>query len=207
MKKNVRAFTLIELLVVMGIFLVITGTILANHTRFNSSVLLGSLAYDIALSIREAQVYGLSVQTFGTSFSSTGYNVQVGYGIHFSSSGSYILFADTNANKHYDASDTIVQTYSVGLGHTVKSFCGTFSNGTVQCSAPASNPIGYLDVVFFRPNPDAIITSDKTIFTTINGSTNPTNSYSSAQIVVTSPSNETRTITIQTTGQVSVKNP
>ncbi len=47
---------------------------LANHERFNSSILLDSLAYDIALSIREAQVYGLSVRGINADF-------QVGYGV------------------------------------------------------------------------------------------------------------------------------
>ena len=82
------AFTLIELLVVMAIFSVISLLILANHSRFNSSVLLGSLAYDMALSVRQAQVYGVSVQTFNANF-------QVGYGVHFTTGNSYIFFADT----------------------------------------------------------------------------------------------------------------
>jgi prepilin-type N-terminal cleavage/methylation domain-containing protein len=203
MRYTPRAFTLIELLVVMAIVMLITGAILANNSRFNSSVLLGSLAYDIALSVREAQVYGLSVQESNASF-------QGGYGVHFSASDSYVLFSDVNANKRYDpapaGTDTIVQTYAVGLGHTVKSFCGTFSgNTTPQCSSDAS-PIKYLDIVFFRPNPDAIITSDKTTFSATNGVINPVNPYSSAQIVVTSPSGETRTISIQSTGQISVMN-
>jgi prepilin-type N-terminal cleavage/methylation domain-containing protein len=198
MKRIARAFTLIELMVVVSIFLVITGVILANHSRFNSSVLLGSLAYNIALSIREAQVYGLSVQTYNTNF-------QVGYGVDISvaAPNSYVLFADTNANKHYEApttpptagTDSVVQTYAVGAGHTIKRFCGTYSTGVTQCSDDTANPIDHLDIVFFRPNPDANISSENPGF------------YSSGKIVVASPSGETRSITIQSTGQVSVTNP
>ncbi len=190
MKRTIRAFTLIELMVVVAIFLVITGVILANNSRFNSSVLLGSLAYDIALSIREAQVYGLSVQTFNANF-------QVGYGVDFSAAtpNSYILFADTNADNRYEAgTDSIIQTYAVGAGHLIKRFCGTYSNGTTQCSDDAVSPIDHLDVVFFRPNPDANMSSSNPGF------------YSSGEVVVASPSGETRTITIQSTGQVSVNN-
>ena len=204
MKHSVsRAFTLVELLVVLGIFMVITGTILANHTRFNSSVLLGSLAYDMALSVRQAQVYGLSVQTFGTRFSATGYDIQVGYGIHLSSAapGSYILFADQPpANDRYDAGEAI-QTYTLSLNHSIASFCGTLSaadGGGSQCSTDVSNPPTYLDIVFFRPNPDANILSDQL----------PAgHMYSSASIVVRSSQGETRTITVQSTGQISVTNP
>src|SRR3989344_3995148 len=83
---SLRGFSLIELLVVISIFSIISLVVLANHSRFNSSVLLGSLAYKIALSFRETQVYGLSVQGQSTNF-------QVGYGIHFSGGTTYTLFA------------------------------------------------------------------------------------------------------------------
>ncbi len=183
-----RGLTLIELLVVMGIFSIISLVVLANHSRFNSSVLLGSLAYDIALSIREAQVYGLSVKQYGNNF-------QVGYGLRFAGASSYTFFADTNANKRYDSGvDSIVQTYTFGKGHTVKSFCGLMANGGSECSQ-GSGAITNLDIVFFRPEPDAIVSSNSPTL------------YSGGQIVITSPSGETRTITVASTGQISVTNP
>src|SRR3989344_6847475 len=80
--KALRAFTLVELVVVLAIFTLISSVVLANHSRFNGSVLLGSLAYDIALSIREAQVYGLSVKQH--TVAGVG-QFQIGYGIHFAS--------------------------------------------------------------------------------------------------------------------------
>ncbi|MBP9757776.1 MAG: prepilin-type N-terminal cleavage/methylation domain-containing protein, partial [Candidatus Pacebacteria bacterium] len=71
-------FTLIEMLVVIGIIVVISGVILANNSRFGGVVQLQNLAYDIALSVRQAQVYGISVQRFNSSdtFASA-------YGMHF----------------------------------------------------------------------------------------------------------------------------
>ncbi len=189
LKGVVRGLTLIELLVVMGIFSVISLVVLANHSRFNSSVLLGSLAYDIALSIREAQVYGLSVKEYGSNF-------QVGYGLRFASASSYTFFADTNANKRYDSGvDSIVQTFSVGRGHTIQSFCGITSAGVEECSNSASNAIDHLDIVFFRPDPDALFSSNSSTL------------YSRGKVVVTSPSGETRTISVVSTGQISVTNP
>lgn len=185
-----RGFTLIELLVVMGIFLVITGTVLANHSKFNSSVLLGSLAYNIALSVREAQVYGLSVQTYHANF-------QVGYGIDLSAANpnQYVLFADVNADKRYEpGTDSVIQTYAVGGGHTIQKFCGSNASGATQCSTD-STPIDRLDIVFFRPNPDAYISS-----------ANP-GYYSSAAITVASGSGESRTVTVYSTGQISVATP
>ncbi len=186
--KALRGFTLIELIVVMAIFAVISIGVIANYSRYDSSMLLGSLAYDIALSVREAQVYGLSVKGYSSNF-------QVGYGIRFANSSTYTFFADTNANKVYDSGvDSIIDTYSVGGGHSITRYCTVDSLNQTKCSDDAS-PIHHLDVVFFRPDPDANISSDK-------GSL-----YSSAKIVVASPSGETRTVTIQSTGQISVTNP
>ena len=185
-----RGFSLIELLVVTGIFIVITGVVLANNSQFNSSVLLGNAAYDIALSVRQAQVYGLSTQEYAGEF-------QLGYGIHFSGTGDYFLFADRGAlpNKRYDAdTDTIVQTYSLGRGYTIKSFCGQRSDGSEDCSDNAA-ALTHLDIAFLRPNPDSTITSDSPLV------------YSIGKIVVTSGSGETRTVSVQSTGQISVTRP
>lgn len=179
-----RGFSLIEMLVVMSIFSLISMVVIANHSKFNSSVLLGNLAYDIALSIREAQVYGLSVRQFASEF-------QIGYGVHFSGTDSYVFFADINRNGLYDnPGDSIIQTYSLGRGHSILRYCAD-----AECSDSASNNVTYLDVVFFRPDPDASF------------ATNRGTSYSEANIVVTSPAGATRTIAVQTTGQISVTNP
>ncbi len=189
--NNERGFSLIELLVVVGIFAVISGLILANHSRFNSSVLLGSLAYNIALSIREAQVYGLSVKQFSDEF-------QIGYGVHFSGDDSYVLFADTPEtvgvppNKVYDGTDSDIQAYSVGRGHVIAKFCGE-NSFEMQCS-DGSTPttIDHLDIVFFRPEPDAYISSSEPGY------------YSRAIVVVASPNQNMRTITVESTGQITV---
>lgn len=194
MTNSPRAFSLIELLVVVGIFTIITMLVLANHSRFNSSVLLGSLAYDIALSVREAQVYGLSVRGIDAGGAIT--NFQAGYGVHFAGPNSYILFADTYPagapNKKYDTQDLIVSTYTLNTGHSLSRFCGV--NGSFQdCSDTGA--IANLDIVFLRPEPDANIYS---------ASSGP---YAQAIITVRSSSGSTRTITVGSTGQISVANP
>lgn len=182
-----RGFTLVELLVVLSILTVISSILLANHTRFNSTVLLTSLAYDVALSVREAQVYGVSVRQFSDDF-------QVGYGVHFSTSNSYAFFADTNANQIYDDGvDSIIRSYSLSRGHAIQSFCGVTSVGVERCS-DSETPITFLDVVFFRPDPDAIMKS------------NEAGTYSRAIITVSAPTGDTRTIEVASTGQISVQN-
>ena len=184
-----RGFSLMELLVVISIFSVISLMILANHSRFNSSVLLGSLAYNIALSIREAQVYGLSVQG---QLSGGIPNFQVGYGVHFQGGTTYVLFADKNGNKKYDTppTDTIIKTYTVRQGHIISDFCGITSVGVRECALGGA--ITLLDIVFLRPDPDASMKSSSPTL------------YSSAEITVSSPQGSTRKVTVVSTGQISV---
>lgn len=178
-----------ELLVVIGIFSTISVVVLANHSKFNSSVLLGNLAYSIAVSVREAQVYGVSVQQYNSSF-------KTGYGVHVAAADNteYIFFADTNGNKSYDTDvDAIVKRYTLNQQHTIQKFCGVRSNGTEECS-DGTTTIGIddLDIVFFRPDPDAYISSDRT------------DMYSSAKISVTSGAGEVRTVSVASTGQIAV---
>ena len=60
--QPIRGFTLIELMVTLAIFTIMTSVIMANYPGFNNKIALEVLAQDIALSIRQAQVYGISVR-------------------------------------------------------------------------------------------------------------------------------------------------
>lgn len=183
-----RAFSLIELLVVTGILVIITGMMLANNARFNSSVLLGNAAYDVALSVRQAQVYGLSTQEHEGVF-------QIGYGVRFVGGTEYFLFADTDNDKRYDdGTDPIVRAYTLGRGHSIARYCGIKADGTEDCSDNAA-ALTHLDIAFLRPNPDSTITADSPAL------------YSIGVITLTSGSGETRTVSVQSTGQISVSNP
>jgi prepilin-type N-terminal cleavage/methylation domain-containing protein len=57
-------FTLIELMVVLVVFVALTGIMISSQSKFDGTILLNNLAYDIALSIREAQTYGVNVKEF-----------------------------------------------------------------------------------------------------------------------------------------------
>ena len=64
-------FTLIELLVSIAIFIIITSVAVWNNSQFNSTILLTDLGYEIALSVRQAQVYGITVKAPASCISSS----------------------------------------------------------------------------------------------------------------------------------------
>lgn len=104
LKKNIRGFTLVELIICVAIFVFLTGLVVTKYSTFNSSILLTNLAYDVALTVRTAQSYGLNVRsipgTSGTPYSNTydspfGVNMPVRTG-NLTFGTSIDLFADTS---------------------------------------------------------------------------------------------------------------
>ena len=174
---------------------------LFQQRRFDSSTLLRSLAYSIALSVRQAQTYGSSVRQFGATAQSFTYS----YGVYFSNgASSYQLFADANSpqNQKYDSSpiDEKVQSFAIGNGYTIFQFCAELNNGSLHCSTD-SGGITWISIYFKRPNPDACFAT----------SLNPGGcaTYKSAYIRISGPAAGTadsRRITITSTGQITVGN-
>ncbi len=85
-----RGVTIIEMLVVLGIIGVLATVVVTSQTSFNKTILLANTAYDVALSIRSAQTFGLGSRAQGVV------TPNAGYGIHFESAipNTYKLFAD-----------------------------------------------------------------------------------------------------------------
>lgn len=190
-----RGFTLIELLVSISIFTLLTGLILVNHGRFTSAILLENLAYDVGLSIREAQVFGLSVKEFEVGSG----EFQTGYGVHFSKDTprSYIIFADRNSDERYNDTPVCgeplsecIEIFTIQRGNFIADFCGTLPDGTEKCD---SSGLKYMDIMFVRPDPDAIIKSDL-----------PGDTYFDATITIQSPKGAQRDIVTRVTGQISI---
>jgi len=165
---------------------VISGVVLSSNMRFGGAITLRNLAYDVALSIREAQIYGISVRRFGIS------DFTSGYGIHFrkSSPTSYILFADAIVqNGLYDGSGELVESISISRGFEVSDICVVVGiEPTETCG------ISKLDVLFQRPEPDAQIRYED------GASLNQR-----ARIILSSPRGDTASVLIEATGQISVQ--
>jgi prepilin-type N-terminal cleavage/methylation domain-containing protein len=190
-KRNFKkGFTLIELLVTISIFVILTGVVIFNQGKFNSTVLLTNLAYDTALTIRQAQTYGINVKEFGDS------NF-IPYGVHFERNAkSFILFADTAYDKNnpllppnpfLGATTTCitlegcVNRYTIQRGNYISDLCVNGNCGKAS-----------LDVIFKRPNPDALIYSGNT-------------SYNNAQIYLKSADGTgSTTISVWSNGLIQI---
>lgn len=191
-KRYEKGFSLMELLVVTAIFVIITGITLASHSQFGGAVVLENMAYDVALSLRHAQLYGIAVRRFGA----TDYNV--GYGMHFGSAATYQLFADSlEGNGVYDCPSEqaceLVETTTITGGHQISNMCvRSGASGDYECGKSD------LDILFKRPEPDAYIRAS-------TGGVADGVVYDGAQIILTSPRGQTKTVSVERTGQIAVQ--
>ena len=179
-------FTLAEMIVVTGIIALISGIVLANNNRFGGKILLQNLSYDIALSIRQAQISGISVQRFKTSFGAA-------YGMHFVpttglNTDSFQLFADLNESGTYDSATELVQSTTIAGGYRILRLCAKPPGQADICN------LATLDIAFKRPESDARILSPA--YAGLN---------ESASIRVSSPRDDYQDITVDANGQISVK--
>ncbi|MES2314759.1 MAG: type II secretion system protein [Patescibacteria group bacterium] len=156
-----RAFTLIELIISIAIFAAMTALVIAKYGSFNQGTIITNMAYDMALTIRTAQTYGLSVKstTAGTD------NFSSAYGVHFEydTPTQFIFFADTNSSEHHDHiydsdSGEAVTTYAVTQGALITSIC--LASQLSDCTDDGSGAIvldsgDRLDITYKRPNPNA----------------------------------------------------
>ena len=206
LKATQKGFTLIELLVVTAIIVIVTSLVLINNNRFGGTVLLQNLAYDMALSVREAQVYGISVLSFGGEF-------DFGYGMHFdTNSQTYILFADALVqNGLYDCpnpglqgSCERVESTDMQRSYRVVKLCVPAASSMNACLSNPDLWVSKLDILFKRPEPDACISANDSIKIDSDGACT-LNPEESARIVVESPRGDQRSFIVDATGQISVE--
>ena len=158
----------------------------SNYASFRENLSIKRTSQEIALSIRQAQVYSLSVKE-----SSVGSNIFPGYGIRFalSSPDSFILFADKANLNYYDVGNgcgsmntECVENNKITTGDKIIAICGG-----ADCTLSSMN------IVFLRPIPFVtLITGGGTI-------------YSDVSIRVSSPGGKIKTIKVLSSGQISIE--
>jgi len=204
-RKN--GFTLFEMMVSISIFVLITLIGVLNYRKFGNDLFITNLGYDMALSIRKAQSYGINVKGYSTNESDESFDYA--YGVHFSvvrgesDSVSYVLFQDNGngesggiPNGKYDGGEEI-ETFNLLRGSYISLVCATPSPPQSQsyCGVYNGLPVN-LDITFRRPNPDAVIK--------INDTSNPNATYKNAEINIASADGMGKVIKVSAIGQISV---
>ncbi len=177
-------FTLVELMVTVGIMLLITGMVVVKYSSFNSTVILTSQAYELALDIRSAQVYGVSAGGVTNSYKEA-------FGIYFDLTNpkQYILFQDnplSGIQARYDEGEQVGEAYSIDPRFIIAEICTTTCSGSDTTQA---------SIAFKRPNFDA------RMWSTIDSSPGKIK-------IVLQPADDpsvSRTITVYASGQISVQ--
>ncbi len=183
--NNTKGFTLVELMISVGIFAMMTALLLAKFGTFNQGILLSNLAYDVALTIRNAQSYGLNVKSADRATNVFDYP----YGVHFVAGESkFTFFADVNSSGVYDSGDDSIPTQITNIkrGSKILKICLNS-----DCTPPPTPPTT-LDITFKRPDPNALIRID-----------GGTKSY--AKIVLEATDGSIRNIVVRSTGQIAVE--
>lgn len=185
MEKNLKisngvnkGFTLIEVLITLSIVVIIASLIFASYPEFKEGISLKRTSQEIALTIREAQNYALSVKEFEGEYK--------GYGVHFEklSPASYILFSDLDEDNEYDVGEKFKE-FIIQTNDKITDLCG-YDTGYV-CDQ------NYLDIIFLRPSPVVTLKS------------NTSDVYSGVKIVITSPRGKEKSVIVWISGQISIQ--
>lgn len=154
-KFTSAGFTLIELLICCAIITIVSAVVLVKYKAFDSTVLLKGTAYDIALTLREAQVKSVSVLRNDTNF-------DYPYGVTFDVASPaeqklYRIFQYKSAtiSPKYDGTSLAedIQEFTIGRTMRVREVCVTDPPATEVCSP---THLQRLDVSFRRPEFNAI---------------------------------------------------
>ena len=190
-------FTLVEMMVVVAIIIIVTSVILLKQSKFSSDILVTNAAYEVALSIRQAQVYGISSKQ-------TTSNLNAGYGIYLDnaliggSPSSFEVYSDNDPSYPFNfvtnnSEYAVVDNPNLTQGQTIKRFCVV---GGTTGNACSDSSLTKLNIGFIKPKPEAIIHD--------SGS----NTSAAAIIVIASAlGDKCRVVRVTSIGQISVDAP
>jgi hypothetical protein len=192
-------------------FVIITGVVLINSNKFDSTVLLNNFAYDVALTIRQAQSYGVNVKENISGLFGLAYGVYFDVGTGGSRTN-FVLFQDIgnggsgSPDKVYNnGSDSVnscptssiecMQKFSMTKGTYIKSICA----GTNESDCD-NNPVNKLSILFQRPSLKANVYIND-VYTGNDAS--DLKPY--AKIVLAALNGATSTIVVTSVGQIYVR--
>ncbi len=203
-KHYSRGFTLTEMIVCIAIMGVVVTIIMFNQSKYTEGAALSQLADEMATTINEARVYGNGVKELSTGSG----NFAASYGVMFQPNPTgytpvYFTFSDlAPKNGSYDgpwACPTgggleCLEAVLITRNNRISDVCGIRQNGTEMCN------LGRVDITFTRPDSSAHF-----IYWNSGMNTFDPGNFVGAKVVLISPNGLTRSISIYSSGQVSVQ--
>lgn len=199
---------MIELVVSIAIMMGIIAMVLSNQNTYTEGVSLKNLANDIGLSLRQAQIYGISVKALPNTEDFTS-----AFGIDFNlTSGSgnnmmYLFFADRGVQDGYynytgnwadcptGGTSECLKKMTISTGNLISSLCPIDSSDLPVCSAGVTRA----DITFLRPEMSANI-----VLFGAGGGQISISPYRGVEINLDSVSGGKRSVRVYNTGQISV---
>lgn len=181
-------------------FVIITGVVLVNSNKFDSTILLHNFAYDVALTIKQAQSYGVNVRESSSGFFTSAYGVyfdlaEVGGNTNFVLFNDFNNSSSTNSVTTCTAESECIQKYTMTKGTIIQSICAGADE--IRCSDAKR-----ISILFQRPSLEAKIyaydINDSQIL--LSGSL-----PSYAKIVLASTNGATSSVIVTSVGQIYIK--
>jgi prepilin-type N-terminal cleavage/methylation domain-containing protein len=196
-KKPNPGFTLVELLVVISIATVILTALVIQQRKWDDQLALNAQTYELALMLRQAQIYSLGVRE---NSGSVGDKFNIGYGVNFNDDNmnQYIYYADKDRDQVYDLGEGI-ETKTFTRGVAIHRFCGLNIGATQERCSDQFGNVDNIDITFFRPDPKANVGI-------YNGGQNQTGSVNPPAIIyLRSAQGKESSVKIETNGQISIQ--
>lgn len=155
-----KGFTILEMIVVVTIVSLIAGVVLFNYRSFTQRLALSAASQEIAVAVRQAQVYGRSVKNVTQGSGDFGVAFGVDFNIGPNSNSYYILFADKDGNGVYNGTSACLPTSEcveknlIRNGAIIAQICGAIGTGVPNCSVSGARSIA---ITFLRPDREAYI--------------------------------------------------
>jgi len=190
-----RGHTVIEMLVVTAIIFLFAGALVFRSNDFGDQTILTNLAYEIAITIRQAQSSAMTGEATGDD-SLSDYDNPVG--IHFSKSSDdqFIKYVDNGSGDGYQAgsNDEKLQTFTLPDRYTIADVCVM---GTSPTACFSTGVIDKADIQYEGPDSEADIYTSKGVLTT------PV--VKQISITIISDQSSTSTVSAFMNGQISVE--
>ncbi len=198
-----RAFTLIELMVVIAVVSIVTTVLVVQQNKWNDRLAVNTQIYELALMLRQAQVFSLGVKQ-NISTPSDPFNVGYGVCLDATITDSYVFFVDNNHDYVCGSGETL-ETKTLNRGVTISKICGTY-NGAEVCSSDSPTNIRSLHISFFRPgsSPSSRTSSQPYVEVLNSSGSRSTNVLLPVYIYFRSPNNLLFKVRVENSGQISI---